>query len=290
MTIVTNFSPSNMSSQQFILMIMLLVAAEADNDEQEKRRTFRSKLTLEGRRRRDRRLPRASLRSPRFSPWSFLYASGNDQALITATGLDHKSFSDLKALFEPLYDRYVLTCEGEIRVRTKKGGRQRMLDCAACLGLALMWTRTRGSEWILSSQFGLTGTPISVWVRFTMRLLVSVLYKNEIAAVRMPSLEEIEEFKHAVHYRHSLLEDVYCVADGLKLYLQQAGDAVIQSRFYNGWTHDHYIGNIFVFAPNGTVIAAVLNAPGSMHDSCIADFGFLYDKLQVILICVVESA
>ena len=178
-----------MSSQHFILMIMLLVAVKADNDERKKHRSFRSKLTLEGRRRRDRRLPRASLRSPRFSPWAFLYASGNDQALITATGLDHKSFSDLKALFEPLYNRYVLTREGEIRIRTKKGGRQRMLDCAACLGLALMWTRTRGSEWILSSQFGITGTPISVWVRFAMRLLVSVLYKNDVAAVRIPTIE-----------------------------------------------------------------------------------------------------
>ena len=56
-------------------MIMLLVAAKADNDEQEKQRTFRSKLTLEGRCRHDRRLPRASSRSLRFSPWAFLYAS-----------------------------------------------------------------------------------------------------------------------------------------------------------------------------------------------------------------------
>ena len=32
--------------------------------------------------------------------------------------------------------------------------------------------------------------------------------------------------------KHSLLVDCYCMVDGLKLYLRQAGDSIIQSRFY----------------------------------------------------------
>ena len=51
------------------------------------------------------------------------------------------------------------------------------------------------------------------------------------------------------------------MVDGLKLYLQQAGNSIIQSRFYNGWKHDHFVTNIFAFAPNGSIIACTLNAP-----------------------------
>ena len=50
---------------------------------------------------------------------------------------------------------------------------------------------------------------------------------------------KIALFKEAITVKHSLLVDCYCMVDGLKLYLQQAGDSVIQSRFYNGWKHDH---------------------------------------------------
>lgn len=35
--------------------------------------------------------------------------------------------------------------------------------------------------------------------------------------------------------------------DGLKLYLQKAGDYDTQNNFYNGWTHNHYVSAVFVF-------------------------------------------
>ena len=54
-----------------------------------------------------------------------------------------------------------------------------------------------------------------------------------------------------------MLKDVYCVADGLKLYLEQSGSYIVQNMFYNGWTHDHYVSNVFVFAPSGVVIACL---------------------------------
>ena len=53
--------------------------------------------------------------------------------------------------------------------------------------------------------------------------------------------------------------------------------------FYNGWTHDHYFGNLFVLAPNGTIIACALNALGSMHESVIAAWGKDYEKLEQVI-------
>eukprot|EP00957_Ditylum_brightwellii_P152448 11605089-Ditylum_brightwellii.AAC.1 len=68
--------------------------------------------------------------------------------------------------------------------------------------------------------------------------------------------------------------------DGLKLCLEQSGSHAIQNAFYNGWKHDHYVSNIFLFALDGMVQAMVINVPGSIHDSTTAEFGFIYDKLQ----------
>ena len=48
--------------------------------------------------------------------------------------------------------------------------------------------------------------------------------------------------------------------------------------YYNGWTCSHYCSNILTFAPDGTVIHTILNAPGSWHDSNIAER--LYSKLM----------
>ena len=82
-------------------------------------------------------------------------------------------------------------------------------------------------------------------------------------------LKDALDWSFAITAKHSLLVDCYCMVDGLKLYLQQAGDSIIQSHFYNGWKHDQYVTNIFAFAPNGSIITCTLNAPGTWHDSTL---------------------
>ena len=77
-----------------------------------------------------------------------------------------------------------------------------------------------------------------------MRILVVILKADPKSEVWMPDAAEIALFKEAIAAKHSLLVDCYCMVDGLKLYLQQAGDSIIQSHFYNGWKHDHFVTNI----------------------------------------------
>ncbi|CDF36841.1 unnamed protein product [Chondrus crispus] len=261
--------------------------------------TFRQKLSAEGRKRRDRRISRAALQHPSMSTFSVLYGSGCDRSLITLTGLDHHAFRRLLEKFAPAFERFSPYCsEGMIRLlplRSKKRGRPRSLSACQCLGLVLSWGRSRGSEMVLCLIFGITGSVCSLFLRFGRRILLQQLSADDMAAVRMPSDDEVNVFKHSFASKYSMLSDVYAVADGLKLYLQQSGDSVIQNMFYNGWTHDHYVGNVFVFAPNGTIKACAVNAPGAMHDSTIADWGNIYKKLQDVYDrtggrCVVDSA
>lgn len=111
------------------------------------------------------------------------------------------------------------------------------MQCAALVFVALVltWTRTRGSEMVLCLLFGITSSVCSLFLRFGRRLLLLVLSPDCKAAVKMPDEVEIEECKASIKVKYSLLNYVYAVADGVKIYLEQAGDPVIQNMFYNGW-------------------------------------------------------
>ena len=90
-----------------------------------------------------RRIPRASLHAVHRSAWGALFYSYNNQALITATGLDHETFQYLLSVFEPIYNTY--TPFGSTLIKTSTRGRKRRITTVDRLGLVLVWTRTRGS-------------------------------------------------------------------------------------------------------------------------------------------------
>ena len=113
--------------------------------------------------------------------------------------------------------------------------------------------------------------------------------------VPIPSKEKIKFYQEAIAARHSSLTNVYCFADGLKLPFQSCDDLNEQSMYYNGWTHGHYVTNLFVFGADGRIIEAVMNVPGSVHDSTLAVWGGTYAKLKRVYeetggICAVDSA
>ena len=74
----------------------------------EKNDTFKNSLDIEGRRRCDRRVPREALKKFRFSSFRHLFMSRNDQALLNATGHNHRSFNMLLRKFKRTYDYYMI--------------------------------------------------------------------------------------------------------------------------------------------------------------------------------------
>ena len=132
-------------------------------------------------------------------------------------------------------------------------------------------------------------------MRFGIRLIVETFHDDSLAPVSIPSTEKIDEYKADFGARHLLLNDCWATMDGLKLYLQQSGNFEIQERFYNGWTHDHYVTSVFCFCPDGKISIAFFNRPGSVHDSQVAELGGLYEKLEKVFEttggkCCVDSA
>jgi hypothetical protein len=233
---------------------------------------------------RQRRIPRHSLLSVKRSPWRRVFNSGDPQAMITLTGFDMDSFMYICALFRPLYNDYspFIDEDGYIVKKKTKRGRPRLMMAEDCLGLVLAWTRTRGCLMSLQLIFGLTMTPVAKYLQFARRILVVVLIDNEMAKITMPTRAKLEEYRRMIAGRHPALTDVWGTMDGLKIKIESAADFFVQSRFYNGWQSDHFVSAVLAFAPDGTIPAAFFNVPGCTHDSTIADWGGLYDKLEQV--------
>jgi hypothetical protein len=161
-------------------------------------------------------------------------------------------------------------------------GQKRVVQPADCLGLVLVWMRTRGALNVLQLVFGLTYFNLSVYLQFGIQLIVETFHNDPLARLAIPLREEIKTFKVAFSKQHSLLNDCWATMDGLKLYLQASGNLEIQEKFYNGWMHDHYVTSVFCFCPNGTIPIAFFNVPGCVHDSQVVEFGKIHDKLEDI--------
>ncbi|GMF31749.1 unnamed protein product [Phytophthora fragariaefolia] len=169
-----------------------------------------------------------------------LFSSGNNHSLITLTGFDQASFAYILERLAPLYDYYspysVGGCIRQLENDASLGGRPRSMAASMGLALRLAWTRTRGSEYILRMLFDGTHTVYSLFLRFIRRILLKVLAADEYAAVRLPSRNEISAFQQGIFAKYPSLQDVFAVADELKLHIVQISDPVLQNAFSNGWT------------------------------------------------------
>ena len=230
-------------------------------------------------------------------PFEVLFASGQDDALVTLCGLDHASFEMLHTNFRTLFDDFSPYGEkGRIIQRHNKNkGAPRLITSRQCLGLVLAWTRTRDSNAILQLIFGLTAGPLSLWMRFGRRLLLTTLREDPNGAIAMPDDDEIDLYIAVINEKYPALHNCWGAMDGLKLHLQRSENHQTQNIFFNGWTHDHYVSNLFLFSPDGKIRACYINAPGNMHDSTMAKRGGVYAKFDKLFqergaMIVVDSA
>jgi DDE superfamily endonuclease len=269
-------------------------------DLEQQERTFKYQLSAEGISRRERRIPRIALLPPSESAWNQLYESGSDQALITVTGFDHRTFALLLHRFEEWFNKHTPWTGSQDGTTFRElsphsHGRGRIIDAKTCLGMVLAWYRFRGGEYALQGWFGFTGSHANVWLRFGRRGLLIMLENDPDARVEMPSNDKVESLKSIVQARHSLLTDVFAIAVGMKLFFESTSDQGEQGMYYNGWKSAHFITNLFVFSCDCRCISAVLNAPGSLHDSTLAEWGGVYAELEEIYNqtqgkCCVDSA
>ncbi|KAL0946034.1 hypothetical protein HGRIS_012309 [Hohenbuehelia grisea] len=222
------------------------------------------------------------LPNPRIgTPWQQLHASQSDRAFITTMGFDIETFNYL--LYGPnrFAERWNTTPIP--RVDTSSAGNPRLgrrsLDAAGGLGLVLHYLGSAMLEISLQQIFALVPSTVSRYLDFAKAILLKTVRSMDEGRIGLPKdEEEYEENSQLITVRHPLLEGAFGGIDGLSLLTQISEDPEIENATYNGWKSDHRTNNVLAFSPKGTIIAAVLNAPGSWHDSHVAQP--IYNKLR----------
>ncbi|KAF8234793.1 hypothetical protein L208DRAFT_1393454 [Tricholoma matsutake] len=147
----------------------------------------------------------------------------------------------------------------------------RSLDAAGGLGLVLHYLGSAMLEITLQHIFVLTPSTVSRYLDFAKHILLQMVRSMKEGAIRLPRTpQEFAAESALVCECHSMLEGVFGVIDGLALLAQEADSPEVENATYNGWKSDHTINNVIAYSPRGVIISAVLNAPGSWHDSHVA--------------------
>jgi hypothetical protein len=212
---------------------MLLLAWLAEEDGEDGNEWFYNQLNGKGCRRRDCHLPRPTLLLPSMetTPWKKLYAAHHDPALITVTGLDYDSFAKLLSLFGPYYNEFTpWTLDGQIYPKSDPGfrGWKCIMDDATCLALALTYTGTRGSLFMLQAFFGLTATPLVTWMQYRKRIIIKILQNLDDVRIKMPTTNNLFEYSTIIKRAYPVLSGHYAVCDELKRFIKKAGIVSIQ--------------------------------------------------------------
>lgn len=125
----------------------------------------------------------------------------------------------------------------------------------------------------------MTQTSVSDYLTFCSHIVIHVLQDIVDARIRWPTEGKVQECQEAECQWNLSLPDVWCSMDGIKLMIECAAVDVVQSRLYNAWTCDHYLGAVLVFYPDGTIQICCYNVPGAVHDSNIALIGNILESV-----------
>jgi hypothetical protein len=92
----------------------------------------------------------------------------------------------------------------------------------------------------LQMIFGATHSVLSLFMRYSIKLLYKVLKEEPSARVEIPSEEDIREYHEVIASNFPVLNGTWCVVDGLKIPIQKSGDEAAQNAYYNGRLHSHF--------------------------------------------------
>ncbi|TFY80401.1 hypothetical protein EWM64_g3612 [Hericium alpestre] len=205
------------------------------------------------------------------TPWQRLFESESDRAFITTMGVDVATFYAvlLAGFSEKWYGRPIPRTDTDTQAEPRP--HRRSLDAAGALGLVLHYLNSTMHEVSLQQIFALIPATVSRYITFGLDILLETLRNMEETAISWPrTLPEFEELSTLIVARHPRLQGAFGTIDGLNLLVQTSHDMDIENATFNGWLSEHFISSILGYSSKGLIIAALVNAPGSWHDSRVA--------------------
>jgi hypothetical protein len=101
-------------------------------------------------------------------------------------------------------------------------------------------------------------------------LVVRGLKNHRSSKIQFPDQDTMRRFAALVQAREPLVDNIIGFVDGFSAEIQCSSNHLDQNAYYDGYLHDTFVNNVLVFSPEGKVIAAAINYPGSWHDSTVA--------------------
>ena len=219
------------------------------------------------------------------TPWFKILSCGTDSDfLISLNFTKSLVLQRLLPYFE--YERSRLNYGSPYRVAPKTRGRHPQLRSVDLLGLALWYLKTRGTKYNLCPIFGIVPASITVWLDFSLEVLLNVVEKRSRAyfEIRWPTEEEMLASSLLLQHNREygpLLKGVFAVTDGGRMPCADYTEPNLQNAYYEGFTQSVEVTNLFVWNFYGEIIHAGVNFPGSWHDTKLAGAsGLYYPKLS----------
>ncbi|KAG8711381.1 hypothetical protein FRC09_020637 [Ceratobasidium sp. 395] len=201
------------------------------------------------------------------SAWQALWRSQDNDGFVVALGMDVATFNYiLDSGFRNTWDTSTIPRGGVDPSGFPRLSR-RSLDAPGALGLVLCYLRKVSNEMVLQAIFAVVPSSLNRYVHFALEILHELLPKLPECRFLWPTHQEMMESANWIQDRHPMIHGAFRFMDGLKLPCQTSDDPMEQNAMYNGWCRAHTVSNVIVFAPNGMIIDAVINAPGSWHNA-----------------------
>ena len=131
-------------------------------------------------------------------------------------------------------------------------------------------------------QFGATATSFHHYVVIGTKCLVHVLSDDRRAKIYWDRSAESLEKSAKRTSGFMKIPGVVGMLDGMKRATSTPDDRKSQNRDYNGWTGDVNRNVLLLWDPFGEIIDAVVNTPGSYHDSRAALWGEIYNHISTL--------
>jgi hypothetical protein len=205
------------------------------------------------------KLTRSALLPPSRAAWRKLYHHGDAASFLNLTGFTRPAFKTLLRIVFPENDTGV-----------NRRGRPQLLDPKDKLGMLCIYMNSRMDVKHLCLIFGVVPTTCSDTVEHMVVRVIKYLKNNPLSRIKFPTDDEMKVMAWRVQTREPSINNVIGFVDGLSIPVQCSESEEAQAADYNGYGHDTRCNNVFAFSSFGKIIYAVLNAPGSWHDSQVA--------------------
>jgi hypothetical protein len=216
------------------------------------------------------KLLKHDLNHPAHAAWSRIREVNLDRGYIIYTTFTVGAFNKL---FDAVYPEYA---SGE--PARSEFGRPTTLEQRDYLAMTLFYLHSVTSLNVIASLFNCPHSTCSRNIRKTLYRLESRLPHIEEAKIRWPTVDECYSNARLIleHMRRKGNTGEYVPGypigfmDGCNLPVRRHRDHRIADKYYATWKRHHTVSNLFVWAPDGTIIHSTYNAPGSTPDSAIA--------------------